>query len=47
MSFVRLEADRGYLCAAAKGDIAIVTVAGNGINLGKLRLELLSAVELL
>ena len=47
VSFVRLEAERGHLCAAAKGDIAIVTVAGNGINLGKLRLEMLSAVELL
>jgi predicted regulator of Ras-like GTPase activity (Roadblock/LC7/MglB family) len=45
--FVRLEADRGHVCAAAKGDIAIVTVAGNGINLGKLRLEMLSATELL
>ena len=37
----------GHVCAAAKGDIAIVTVAGNGINLGKLRLEMLSATELL
>jgi len=47
VGFVRLEADRGHLCAAAKDDIAIVTVGGNGINLGKLRLEMLSAVELL
>lgn len=45
--FVRLEADRGHVCAAAKGDIAIVTVSGNSINLGKLRLEMLSATELL
>lgn len=46
-AFVRLEAERGHLCAAAKGDIAIVTVAGNGINLGKLRLDMLGATELL
>jgi predicted regulator of Ras-like GTPase activity (Roadblock/LC7/MglB family) len=45
--FVRLEAERGHVCAAARGDIAIVTVAGTGINLGKLRLEMLSAMELL
>ena len=47
VSLVRLEADRGHLCAAAKGDIAVVTVSGNGINLGKLRLEMMSALELL
>ena len=45
--FVRLEAERGHVCAAAKGDIAIVAVTGTGINLGKLRLDLLSATELL
>ncbi|MEO8194163.1 MAG: roadblock/LC7 domain-containing protein [Gemmatimonadales bacterium] len=45
--FVRLEADRGHLCAAAQGDIVIVAVASNGINLGRLRLEMLSAVETL
>src|SRR6476619_417749 len=45
--FVRLEAERGHLCASAKGDIAIVAVTGNGINLGKLRLDMLSATELL
>jgi predicted regulator of Ras-like GTPase activity (Roadblock/LC7/MglB family) len=45
--FARLEAERGHLCASAKGDIAIVAVTGNGINLGKLRLDMLSATELL
>jgi predicted regulator of Ras-like GTPase activity (Roadblock/LC7/MglB family) len=45
--FVRLEAERGHLCAAAKGDIAIVAVTGNGINLGRLRLDMLGATELL
>lgn len=43
--FVRLEADGGHLCATAHGDVVIVAVASNGINLGKLRLEMLSAAE--
>lgn len=46
-AFVRLEAERGHLCAAAKGDIVIVAVTGNGINLGRLRLDMLGATELL
>ena len=45
--FVRLEADRGHLCATARGDVVIVAVASNGINLGKLRLEMLGAAEML
>ena len=45
--FVRLEADRGHLCATARGDVVLVAVASNGINLGKLRLEMLNAVEML
>ena len=46
-TFVRLEADRGHLCATARGDVVIVTVASNGINLGRLRLEMLGAAEML
>lgn len=46
-NFVRLEADRGHLCATAHGDVVIVSVAATGINLGRLRLEMLSAVEML
>ena len=45
--FVRLEADRGHLCATAHGDVVVVAVASNGINLGKLRLEMLGAAEML
>lgn len=45
--FVRLEADRGHLCATSRGDVVIVTVSSMGINLGKLRLEMLSAAEML
>jgi predicted regulator of Ras-like GTPase activity (Roadblock/LC7/MglB family) len=43
--FVRLEADRGHVCATAKGDIVLVAVANKNINLGRLRLEMLSAAE--
>jgi predicted regulator of Ras-like GTPase activity (Roadblock/LC7/MglB family) len=43
--FVRLEADRGHVCATASGDIVIVAVTGMNINLGRLRLEMLSAAE--
>ena len=45
--FVRLEADRGHVCATARGDVVIVAVASTGINLGRLRLEMLGAVEML
>jgi len=44
-SFVRLEADRGHLCATSNGEVILVAVTSNGVNLGKLRLEMLSAVE--
>jgi predicted regulator of Ras-like GTPase activity (Roadblock/LC7/MglB family) len=43
--FVRLEADRGHVCATARGDIVLVAVTNRTINLGKLRLEMLSAAE--
>ena len=44
-TFVRLEADRGHVCATAKGEIVLVAVARANINLGRLRLEMLSAAE--
>jgi predicted regulator of Ras-like GTPase activity (Roadblock/LC7/MglB family) len=44
-TFVRLEADRGHVCATARGDIVIVAVTDKNINLGRLRLEMLSAAE--
>jgi len=46
-TFVRLEADRGHICATARGDVVIVAVASAGINLGRLRLEMLGAAEML
>jgi predicted regulator of Ras-like GTPase activity (Roadblock/LC7/MglB family) len=44
-AFVRLEADRGHVCATAHGDIVLVTVTDRNINLGRLRLAMLGAVE--
>lgn len=46
-SFVRLEADRGHVCATARGDVVIVAVTSAATNLGKLRLEMLGAAEML
>lgn len=46
-TFMRLEADRGHMCATAREDILIVAVASRGINLGKLRLEMMGAREML
>ena len=46
-TFVGLEADRGHVCATARGDIVIVAVTSTAINLGKLRLEMLGAAEML
>ena len=45
--FVRLEADRGHVCATARGDVVIVAVTSTVINLGRLRLEMLGAVDML
>lgn len=45
--FVRLEADGGHLCATARGEVLIVAVSNRSINLGKLRLDMLGASELL
>ena len=44
-TLVRLEADRGHVCATARGDMVLVAVTSRNINLGKLRLAMLSAVE--
>jgi predicted regulator of Ras-like GTPase activity (Roadblock/LC7/MglB family) len=44
-SFVRLEADRGHVCATARGDFVLVAVTTPHINLGRLRLQMLTAME--
>jgi predicted regulator of Ras-like GTPase activity (Roadblock/LC7/MglB family) len=43
--FVRLEADGGHLCAAGRGDMALVALTARDANLGRLRLEMLRALE--
>jgi len=45
--FVKLEAERGHLCATARGDVVVVALASIQANLGSLRLEMLSAKETL
>jgi len=45
--FVRLEAEHGHMCATARDDIVVVAVAKAGINLGKLRLDMMGAMEML
>ena len=46
-TFVRLEADRGHMCATARDDVVIVAMASGKVNLGRLRLEMMSAMEML
>ena len=46
-AFVRLEAERGHLCATAGGDVLVVAMTATGVNLGKLRLEMMGAKEML
>lgn len=45
VAFVRLEANDGHLCATARGDLVVVTVTNRDVNLGKLRIDMLSAAE--
>jgi predicted regulator of Ras-like GTPase activity (Roadblock/LC7/MglB family) len=46
-TFVRLEAERGHMCATAAGDVVMVAMTVAGINLGRLRLEMMAAREIL
>ena len=46
-SFVRLEAERGHMCATVTGEVVVVAMTNAGINLGKLRLEMMGAKEML
>lgn len=43
VSFCELEAERGLVLAAGRNGLVMVAVAGRGVNLGVLRLELLRA----
>lgn len=44
-TFLQLDAERGHICAAGRGDLVIVVVADPGANVGLIRVELLRAVE--
>ncbi len=46
-TLVRLEAERGHMCATAVGDVVIVAMTVAGINLGRLRLEMMGAREMI
>jgi predicted regulator of Ras-like GTPase activity (Roadblock/LC7/MglB family) len=45
--FVRLEAEFGQMCATAHDDVLVVAMTSNQINLGKLRLDMMGATEML
>lgn len=46
-TFVRLEAERGHMCATAVGDVVVVALTVAGINLGRLRLEMMGARDMI
>ena len=46
-NFVRLEAERGHMCATVAGEVVVVAMTSAGINLGRLRLEMMGAKEML
>jgi predicted regulator of Ras-like GTPase activity (Roadblock/LC7/MglB family) len=47
VSFLQLDAERGRVCAAGRGDLVLVVVADSAANVGMIRVELLKALELL
>ena len=45
VSFLQLDAERGRVCAAGRGDLVLVVVADPAANVGLIRVELLKALE--
>jgi predicted regulator of Ras-like GTPase activity (Roadblock/LC7/MglB family) len=43
--FMRLEAERGQLCAVGSREIVLVTLLEPGANIGRIRLDLLTAAR--
>ena len=43
--FMRLEAERGQLCVVGCGEIVLVTVLESAANLGRIRLDMLTAAR--
>lgn len=46
-TFLQLDAERGRLCAAGRGDLLFVVVAEPAANVGLIRVEMLRAAEAL
>ncbi len=44
-AFLQLEAERGWVCAAGRNDLVVVTVAESRANVGLIRVEMLRALE--
>jgi len=45
VAFLELEAERGRICAAGRGDLVVVVLAEVGANVGLMRVQLMKAVE--
>ena len=45
VTFLRLRAAEGHVCAAGKNDMVLVTVADARANIGLIRMEMLKALE--
>lgn len=47
VAFMQLEAERGRVCAAGRGDLVLIVVTAPTANVGLVRVEMLRAVEAL
>jgi predicted regulator of Ras-like GTPase activity (Roadblock/LC7/MglB family) len=47
VTFVRLDAERGHLCAAGNGDLVVVAVSEPRSNVGLIRVEMIRAARTL
>lgn len=45
VGFLQLEAQRGRVCAAGRGDLVLVVVAAKDANVGLIRVEMLRALD--
>ncbi|HLA90861.1 MAG TPA: roadblock/LC7 domain-containing protein [Gemmatimonadaceae bacterium] len=45
--FFELDAEHGRVCAAGRNDLVLVVVAGERVNVGLVRVEMLKALEVL
>ena len=47
VSFLQLEAERGYLCAAGRDEMVVVAIAESSVNVAQLRAMMLHSMEVL